>query len=227
MQTLLLPGMDGTGRLFSGLQAHLRPELQARAVAYPANEPLGYGALLKRIDVPTEPFAIVAESFSGPLGIRLALQHVDRVRALILVATFVRNPTRFAAQLGSLLGPYLFHMKPRTAALRSLLLGGDANDDAVEAVRSAVGAVTPSVMSRRLKEIITVDVEREFAALSVPTLYLAGSRDRLVGMNQLRKMKRLRPDLETAEIDAPHLVLQAEPVKAAKVVNTFLARFCS
>ena len=227
MQTLLLPGMYGTGRLFAKLLVQLPSSLNARAVAYPAHEALSYDALLERIEVPAEPFAIVAESFSGPLGIRLALRHQHRVRALVLVATFVSNPTRIAAQLGALLGPYLFHVKPRAAMVRALLLGETASDDQVEAVRDAVGSVAPSVMSRRLKEIVAVNVERELAELRVPTLWITGSRDRLVSHKQLKRVKERRGELESVELDAPHLVLQAKAAEAANVIAQFLARFGS
>ncbi len=225
MSTLLLPGMDGTGRLFTEVLEQLASSLNARAVAYPTHEPLSYDALLERIEVPPGPFAIVAESFSGPLGIRLALRHQDRVRALVLVATFVSNPTRVAAQLGALLGPYLFRVKPRAAMVRALLLGESASDEQVDAVRDAVSSVAPPVMSRRLKEIVAVNVEREFAELRGPTLYVTGSRDRLVSRKQMQRMKALQRELEIAEIDAPHLVLQAKPAETAKVLAQFLARF--
>src|ERR1700679_4387919 len=97
MVTLLLPGMDGTGRLFAAFQPLLAPALGARVCAFPPDRPLGYEQLLAEVDVPSGPFAIVAESFSGPLGILLAARYAERVRALVLVATFARSPSAVAA----------------------------------------------------------------------------------------------------------------------------------
>ncbi len=71
----LLPGMDGTGTMFSILSRVLPPRFEPRVIDYPARETLSYDALLARIEarLPTDqPYAVVAESFSEPLAIRLA-----------------------------------------------------------------------------------------------------------------------------------------------------------
>lgn len=222
MQTLLLPGMDGTGRLFRELLTHLPANLNARAVSYPADRPLGYDALLELIEIPAGPFALVAESFSGPLAIRLAQRHADRVSGLVLVASFVRNPSRFAARAAAMLGPYLFRVKPRAVALRRALLDAQVPEETTEEVRSAISSVAPEVLACRLKEIVAVDVAAIFASLRAPTLYLAGSHDQLVGPKEARHLKTLRTDLHITVLDAPHLLVQAKPVEAAKVIARFL-----
>ena len=73
---LLLPGTDGTGRLFGPLQKALPSDLRTQVISYPTNELLGYDTLTDRIDLPNQPFALVAESFSGPIGIRLAARAI-------------------------------------------------------------------------------------------------------------------------------------------------------
>ena len=78
MNTLvLLPGMDGTGRLFKPLRDSLPEEMNVMTVSYPREEPLGYSDLLTlvRRSLPRDPFVLVAESFSGPIGIELAAAH--------------------------------------------------------------------------------------------------------------------------------------------------------
>src|SRR5258708_39232372 len=218
METILLPGMDGTGRLFAPFRRHLAPELRPCVVAFPVAEPRTYDQLLAEISVPAGPFAIVAESFSGPLGIRLAAKHSDRVRALVLVASFVSNPSRVAAWLHAVLGRSLFRMMAPDVILRAALLGMDAGDDEVSELRAALHSVDPAVLEVRLREIISVDVTREFATGTVPLLYVAGSRDRLVGSAIVTQLKRLRSDMETFVLDAPHLVLQRRPREAALLI---------
>ena len=222
METLLLPGMDGTGQLFAPLERHLGPDVRARVVAFPADQPRGYDQLLDEIAVPAGPFAIVAESFSGPLGIRLAAKHPERVRALVLVATFVRNPSTVARWMHALLGRRLFQMKPPDLALRLGLLGKDAPDDDLSALRAALLSVEPAVLAGRLGEIVSVDVSHEFAQGTVPLLYIAGGRDRLVGAGVMARMKRLRPDMQTQVLDGPHLILQRRPAEAAQLISEFL-----
>ena len=222
METLLLPGMDGTGRLFASLEHHLAPDLRARVVAFPPDQPRSYAKLIGEIAVPTGPFAIVAESFSGPLGIRLATRYPDQVLALVLVATFVRNPSSVARWVQAWLGSHLFRVRLPDVALRLGLLGMDAADDEVNDLRAALLSVEPAVLAGRLREIVSVDVSQEFAAGKAPVLYIAGGRDRLVGPRVFAQMKRLRPDMEIRMLDAPHLVLQRRPLEAARLISEFL-----
>jgi pimeloyl-ACP methyl ester carboxylesterase len=222
MVTLLLPGMDGTGGLFARLRPLLDPALGARVVSFPPDRPLGYEQLLAELDIPSGPLAIVAESFSGPLGILLASRYADRVRGLVLVATFVRAPSKLAARLGASLGASLFRVRVPDLALRWALLGMDAEDAEVSDVRAAIESVDETVLALRLREVTTVDVTREFASTSVPTLYLGGGRDRLVGVKVLDQLRVLRPDMQSRVLDAPHLVLQRAPVEAARLIHEFL-----
>jgi pimeloyl-ACP methyl ester carboxylesterase len=73
----------------------------------------------------------------------------------------------------------------------------------------------------RVREIARVDVTEAFASNSTPTLYIAGAHDRLVGANVIDALRRLRPDLHTLVVDAPHLVLQRAPREAAALLNAF------
>ena len=124
-ETLLLPGMDGTGELLASFARHLAPELSPRIVNYPLQRALGYVDLERGIGLPDGPFAIVAESFSGPICVRLTARHPDRVRGVVLVASFVRSPAPILARLGALIAPLLGGTAP-AFALRWWLLGGDA-----------------------------------------------------------------------------------------------------
>jgi pimeloyl-ACP methyl ester carboxylesterase len=222
MQTLLLPGMDGTGRLFAPFVKHLDVRLEPRIVAYPERDPLSYDELIETIAIPEGPFAIVAESFSGPLAIRLAARHADRVCALALSASFVRNPSNLARLLRRVIGPRLFRVPPPSPILRWALLGWDAPESGVRQLREVLAAVSPEVLAHRIHQIVAVDVARAFASLSAPTLYLAASRDHLVGVEVPRELERLLPSLRVETLDAPHLVLQRRPAEAAAIVSGFV-----
>ncbi len=71
-------------------------------------------------------------------------------------------------------------------------------------------------------EIASVDVSNEFARGTAPLLYIAGGRDRLVGAGVMAQMKRLRSDMQTHVLDAPHLVMQRKPAEAAQLISEFL-----
>jgi hypothetical protein len=57
---VLLPGLDGTGRLFSEFVRVMGSEIDAQIVAYPKDEPLGYA-----VDYDTAPKARLVE-IDGP-----------------------------------------------------------------------------------------------------------------------------------------------------------------
>lgn len=223
METLLLPGMDGTGQLFATFTPRLAPDLHPRVVAYPLDRPCGYDELLGEIPVPEGPFAIVAESFSGPLGVRLASRYPTQVRALVLVASFVRRPSTVARWMGAL-GPGLFRARLPDVALRFGLLGMDASDDDVSRLRSALASVDGAVLSTRLRELGSVDVSGQFAASGVPISYVAGRGDRMVGAGVMTQLRSLRPDMETRVLEAPHLVLQRRPIEAGRLISEFIHR---
>lgn len=72
-QIILLPGLDGTARLFERF-IHAAPNgARPVPIALPT-EPLTYTELVDKISavLPTGRLAIVAESYSGPLAVAIA-----------------------------------------------------------------------------------------------------------------------------------------------------------
>lgn len=219
MDVWLLPGMDGTGALFAPLDEALRARgCVPRVHAYPGEVALGYGALLERLPPPSRPCVLVAESFSGPLGIELSARHPEHVRALVLVASFARDPTRVAARLGAWLGPVLFRAQPPRLALRLGLAGLDAPAPLLDALTATLPQVAPHVWAQRLRALAEVDARPALARVSARLVYLAGSRDRLVRPRVVAELRRQRPDLELHTLDAPHLVVQRQPEAAADLI---------
>jgi pimeloyl-[acyl-carrier protein] methyl ester esterase len=222
---VLLPGMDGTGRLFARLAVALAPHFETRVVAYPSDQVLEYEELVARIQIPGAPFAIVAESFSGPVGIQLAAAHHEELVGLVLAGSFARSPwPQVPAWLSVLLRPAFFRRPPPRAILRRTLLDTRSPAELVEEVRDALRSVRPEVLAARLRTIARVDVRAAFAATTVPALYVRGTRDRLVPPRVVRELQGLRPNLEVVELDAPHLLLQERPEEAADAIKTFLDR---
>lgn len=195
MRIVLLPGLDGTGRLFAPLLSHL----EAQVVAYPA---LGsYDALLAGIVLPGGPVTLVAESFSGPIAIRLAARGgVDR---LVLVSTFARSPLPW-------LPPWLVRFRPPAWAMAPVLLGWGAPSELVSDLKAAVREIPTPVLLERVREVLRVDVRRELASLRIPTLALRGRQDWLV-----------RPQFPATVLDGPHLLLQRRPAECAALIQAF------
>ena len=223
LTTLFLPGMHGTSRLFDRLLKVLPDGLTPRVVSYPTDEVLGYDALMERIELPQEPFAIVAESYSGPMAIRIAARGPANLRAVVLVATFARSPwpmiPRWAA---TFVRPWLFKIPLPQVGLRRALLGDDAPREQIVEVCEEQRRCRPEVLAARIRHVLSVDVRRELHGIKVPMLYLGGSRDRVVPLRAARELKSLRPDIEEFFIDSPHAVLQRRPTESAALIGWFL-----
>ena len=114
---VLLPGLDGTGWMFRDFVAALGPTVAPRVVAYPTHEARTYVGLepIVEASLPSDgaPFALVAESFGGPLALRVAAKRPPGLVAVVLVATFVRAPVPpWMQHLRGLLGATFFSVPP-------------------------------------------------------------------------------------------------------------------
>ena len=225
--TLCLPGLEGTGRLFSRFLAAADGDLELRVLSYPRDRFLGYAALEEHVarEIPSErPFAVLGESFSGPLALRIAAKAPPGLVAVVLVTTFHRNPAAPLFRRLSALAPVFFRMPLPPHVVRLLLAGSDAPDDVVAEVRSSVATVDPRVMAARVREALTVDETDALRACPAPILFLGGRDDRLLRSALPIEIRALRPDAEIRMLDAPHLVLQRRPEESMELVASFLRR---
>lgn len=227
MTTLvLLPGMDGTGKLFEPLLAALNPRYNVIVVRYPASVPLAYEALvdLARAELPAEEeFVILGESFSGPVAVSLAAQAPPNLRGLILCASFVRCPVRWSAVLKPLTHLLPFGAVP-AAVLSVPLLGRFGSSGARRALAGALAMVDANVLRARTRSVLAVDVRENAAAVKVPFLYLQASADWIVPRSASREIRELVPTLEVLELLGPHMLLQISPAAAAQVIEAFVDR---
>ena len=222
---VLLPGMDGTARLFQRFDAALRAQtdIATQAIAYPA-APLDYAALeaFVRERLPRDrPFVVLAESFSGPLGAALRADPPPGMRALILCCSFVRNPRPLLAPLRHLLDLIPFGALPGFA-LRQVLLTPYATPPLQAELAAALAQVPPSVLRQRLRAVLETDASPSFARGSLPVLYLRARHDRLVPPANALQILRQAAGTQLVDIDAPHMLLQAAPAAAADAVAAFL-----
>jgi pimeloyl-ACP methyl ester carboxylesterase len=218
---VLLPGLDGTGWLFREF-AELAPDyFSPNVISLPHDDAVGYDELARAVGADlfrTERLVVVAESFSGPLALRLS--RTLRPLAVVLCASFVRSP----------LGQWLTNMPlaavlglplPRPAVAWALTDGDAA---LAGALQRALASVPPRVRSERVRAIQRLDATDDLANCPCPVLYLRGARDRVVRERSAREVREIRPDAVIATVDAPHLLLQTRPREAWQLIDRFLGR---
>lgn len=223
LSIVLLPGLDGTGILYDELADHLSEQLQLQVISYPLDQLWGYQQLLDfiRPQLPTEPYVLLAESFSGPLGILLAAEKPTHLAALMLCCTFGRNPLPAAKGLATAVDklPWNQLVHHWTALW---LQGRFASSQLSELLEKALLMVPEQVIKQRAKDVLKVDVLAEFASLELPLLYLQARQDRLIWSFNAKTLQQLQPDMQLVKLDAPHFLLQARPAQAARCIEDFL-----
>lgn len=225
---VLLPGLDGTGILFTPLIEELPEHIVPQVVALPNDELLDYPKLVSYVcsRLPAEkPFLILGESFSGPLSVMVAATRPERMKGLILCATFIRNPTYFPAWIRHLSNPWLFRLAPLAARSRSYVTSY-SNRRLRELLVRTHQNVSARVLAHRVRLALAVDVSREFAACPVPVAYLRGTRDWVVPSRNLKQIRSVQ-DVTLFEFPAPHLLLQNQPRLCAQAIASFVDRVLS
>ena len=223
LHLVLLPGMDGTGELFAPLLAELPLELPVTVVRYP-DRAATYAdhADVARAELPRDqPFVLLAESFSGPVAVRLAAEARSNLRGLILCASFLTCPNLLLRALRPLTPIASPKLLPGFVASHSLL-GGFATPRLRAAHARALSHVSSRTLTARLRAMADVDVRADVRGLDRPALYLRGTRDRIVRARFGEEFVATARHGRLVDVDAPHFLLQARPREAAAAILGFL-----
>lgn len=219
-----LPGLDGTGRLFEPFAQAWRPR-PLEVIALPSDRALGYDELVEHV-LPRLPkqrsFALLAESFSGPLGVRIAERKPAGLRGLVLAASFIRTPIPLGALARRVAGWLPLASMPR-GTLQAALLSRDSPAGLLDSIEQAVRSVAPAVLAKRLDSLLDCDERARMAALALPVLCLNARQDRLVTRDAARDLAQggYKGHLTVHEFDAPHMLLQTRPVECAQAIAAF------
>jgi pimeloyl-ACP methyl ester carboxylesterase len=201
MHLILLPGMDGTGRLFGPLLHILPPGLEAGVLAYPPDRPRGYAELLPLAEAAVSDggeFLILGGSFSGPLALLLAARRPRGLQGVILCATFACSPSPpFARWLRYLIRSFWFRALP-WSLIRRGVLGRFETMSLGRMVEGALAVVEPSVLAARVRAVLAVEVGAQLRSCPVPILYLAATEDRLVSRRSLAHISHLQPRVDAS-----------------------------
>ena len=231
LRLVLLPGMDGTGELFSEFASVLAKELEITVVRYPCERSLSYPELesfVRGICPISEPFVLLAESYSSPAAISYAAAAPANLQGLILCAGFATSPVKgWRRFLASFFAPVMFYTPMPDRGARRWLVGADAPPSLLAAVRAAIASVKPKVLAERLRAVLTCDVRGAVREIQVPALYIRAEQDRLVGASCAEELERINPQIVTAPLNGPHLLLQRQPRMAAETVLAFIRSRCA
>ena len=228
LDTVLLPGFDGTGRLSRYFVDALPPQLTPSVIAYPSDVPESYSDLEARVRslLPRDrAFAIVAEIVFGADRNPDRRQKAERTGGTRSRRHICSQSSSFCTDMDEVSRWKLFLSYLASGMDGSATCSGfDAPSELVSETLAAWCQVKPDVLAVRLREVLSVNAVDDFLAVTLPMLYVTGTQDRLLAPSTVDALQRLRPDLEVALIASPHFVLQRCPTEAADLIANFLAR---
>ena len=220
---VLLPGLDGTGRLFRWLSDEYAGPVPLQVVSYPADARLGYRELTEyvRALIGSRNVIVLGESFSGPIAVEIAASMPNQVKGLILAATFVRSPwpawlVRTAAALNPGLAP-----RP---LMYAILRGQNTDPSLNREIEQILAEMAPEVRSKRLREVADADVRELLAMVRCPILALHGTKDWLVPRTSVVRSVKSDPNATIALFEGPHMLLQTHAGAAARAIEAFVAK---
>ncbi|MFF2698614.1 alpha/beta fold hydrolase [Streptomyces cyaneofuscatus] len=176
-----------------------------------------------------ERFAVSGYSLGGPVAIRVAVRHPERVDALVLSATFAYADTRtdlvasvwrqlLAADDPRLLGEFVQLMALGEGALNAL------TPDEVRAAAELITATVPPGTGDQVELVRRIDVREDLAAITVPALVIVTTADPLVSPTLQRALAAGLPGSEAAELPTGHLPFAERPQEWLALITGFLAR---
>jgi pimeloyl-ACP methyl ester carboxylesterase len=185
---LLIPGLDGTGRLFCRQMAALQDRYRVRAWEFLRRSRFGLADLVEELAEGTchegpGSVVVVGESFGGAVAISYALAFPERVRSLALINAFPVYRRRLRISAACLLLPAL--QWPGLRRLKDLIADRILASEGVtaegrRAYYEVIRSIDMEAYRQRLEIVSRVDLVERLPEIKVPTLLLASGRDKLV-----------------------------------------------
>lgn len=222
---LLLPGLDGSAELF-GEFVRRRPSAEVHLVPYPFDPTWRIDDYVAHADMAARavgPCTVIAESFSGPIALRLA-RRCECVAGVVWVASFLGcpNPLLKSVPIGAV-GTRLRRWATSTALVRLMCLDFTVTPACVRDVQRVVRTLPIEVLRSRLRLLRDLGAHEMADELDQPWLALTAGRDRLVVSNSFPR----RSAGTITSVDGPHFLLQARPEACWQEIEAWLASRCA
>jgi pimeloyl-ACP methyl ester carboxylesterase len=227
---VLVPGLDGTGRLFYRQVPSLARRF--RVVTYALREDAtmedlvaDLAAVVRDAAAPGERATIVGESFGGAVAMSLALAHPELVDRLVVLNSFPRffpqRRLRFATWA---LGAIPFPWQAMTIARRltaSRLHSRHTHAREIRRFLVLTSHTTRRGYLQRLRILRDYDVRSRLPEIRAPTLFLASDRDHLVpSVDQARYMAARIPDATVRVLEGHgHICLIAPNLDLGQILQ--------
>jgi pimeloyl-[acyl-carrier protein] methyl ester esterase len=223
MRFLLLPGLDGTSKLFSRFVQLRPPSFSCEVVAYDDgfaefDEYINAVKVRLRADTKT---VLVAESFSGPIATHVASRYPEQVAGIIFAASFVNPPHPVLLNVASVTPTPAFGAM-RTTLVNHFCVNGVYEKNVIDEANVVVGELESAVIKRRLMLLASL-AKLAHAQIDIPVLSLRATQDRLITQAATSSITTTFPKTISIDVDSPHFLLQACPKECWRHIEKFVA----
>jgi pimeloyl-ACP methyl ester carboxylesterase len=228
---ILVPGMDGTGRLFYAQVPRLARSYRVATYAL-RNDATDWATLVEDLQRVIDDLApgtrraiVVGESFGGALALSFALASPERVSALVVLNSFPYFAPQIRlrlARIGLSVLPWgMMAFIRRVTASR--LHSGHTHREEVRRFMELTAAASRRGYLNRLHLLTRYDVRDRLRELQMPTLFLAADQDHLVPSVAQAQFMAGRVNGATLRIlcGHGHICLIAPDLDLAELVNAW------
>ena len=218
-----LPGLHGNTELFTAIQNMIPSEVDAEFIELPSEGKQDYVTLSSWLNdylSASQPRLIIAESFSGPLALRLAAREPTKICGVVLAASFCDAPVNPGIALLPLRP--LFMVKPTHKALRHFLIGDNADEQDVVELRKVVQKTRSSTLANRVRVILELQEQDNPTLTKTPILLLQAQNDNLIPWDAQQRLEACYPRATVHWLESPHLILQQHPQQCLDAIQEFL-----
>jgi len=175
-------------------------------------------ALLDALAIETA--IVLGHSMGGAIAQWLALEHAARTDALVLAGTGPRLPVNPALITGIAAAP-----APTISSIVRWMWSKQAAEDLKQQSADIMLATDPTVIQADFLACDRFDISQSLAQIAVPTLILAGEKDRMTPPSLSQELARGIAHSELAILpNAGHMMLLEQPNRSAALIDAWLKR---
>lgn len=221
IKLVLLPGLDGTGRLFEPFISCLSSTIEPHVISYLPDACISIEELAQFVEskLPEGEFVLLAESFSGLVALQLIPKISSRLKCIIFVGAFATSPRPFLLPL-LFYFPFLFKhsaLLPQWV-LREFCIGWEASQAKGIWLHNVLKNVPGDTILHRLKQISQANFIKPMD-IKCPCYYLQAKHDRLVPKKASKQLAKTISGLRVIPLNAPHFMLQAQPAQSVSIIE--------
>lgn len=225
-QIVLLPGLDGTGRLFAPLLACTDDPASFLVVHY-QDVPADLNQLAEQAEavIPQgEAVILIAESFSSLVALRLLERGKLQIAGILFFAGFARAPCPLLLNLARFVPASLIKIFSTNPLLvRLFFLTNKMPLSVFDLYLDVVRSIPPEVLKDRIRLLYEAKNLPSIKA-DIPFGQLRVRGDLLVSKRSTTDLRTLNPALFIWEVEGTHFFLQTNPEKSLQIIREFCQR---